>query len=117
MTDSRQTTYDTRGEQMFLHLTDEELTRLAKFGVPRSYRAGEALVRVGETGPGLTLILTGRVEVTRRDGGQNTHIVTHERGNFLGELAQLSGRPFLVDAVALTDVEAVPILPDKLRAL
>ena len=35
----------------------------------------------------------------------------------MGELAQLSGRPYLVDAVALTDVEAVAISPDQLRAL
>jgi thioredoxin reductase (NADPH) len=33
------------------------------------------------------------------------------------ELAQLSGRPFLVDAQALTDVDAVAIPPDRLRAL
>jgi thioredoxin reductase (NADPH) len=102
---------------MFLRLTDAELARLAKFGQPRSYGAGEALVRVGEVGPGMTLILSGKVDVSRRDGRENTHIVTHERGNFLGELAQLSGRPFLVDAVAQTDVEAVAIAPDRVRAL
>ena len=35
----------------------------------------------------------------------------------MGELAQLSGRPYLVNAVALTDVQAVAISPDRLRAL
>jgi thioredoxin reductase (NADPH) len=35
----------------------------------------------------------------------------------MGELAQLSGRPSLVDAEALTDVEAFTIAPDRLRAL
>ncbi len=35
----------------------------------------------------------------------------------MGELAQLSGRPYLVDEKALTDVEAVAIPPDRLRAL
>ena len=35
----------------------------------------------------------------------------------MGELAQLSGRPYLVDEEALTDVEAVAIPPDRLRAL
>lgn len=35
----------------------------------------------------------------------------------MGELAQLSGRPALVDAYALTDVEAVAIPPQQLRAL
>ena len=35
----------------------------------------------------------------------------------MGELAQLSGRPSLVDGVALTDGEAIVIPPDRLRAL
>ncbi|HKH26813.1 MAG TPA: FAD-dependent oxidoreductase [Sphingomicrobium sp.] len=102
---------------MFPRLTDDELARLSRFGQPRSYRAGDMVARVGEAGFGLTLILSGQVEVTERRGGDRSPIVTHEHGNFLGELAQLSGRPFLVDAQALTDVEAVAIPPDRLRAL
>jgi thioredoxin reductase (NADPH) len=102
---------------MFLRFSDEEIARLVKFGEPRSYQAGNYIVRVGETGPGLLLILSGRVEVTRQDGAERKQIVVHERGNFMGELAQLSGRPFLVDEKALTDVEAVAIPADRLRAL
>ena len=102
---------------MFLRFSDEELARLSKFGEPRSYKAGDMLARVGEAGPGLMLILSGAVEVTQPNAGERRHIVTHERGNFMGELAQLSGRPYLVDEKALTDVEAVAISPDRLRAL
>ena len=79
--------------------------------------AGEYWSRTGETGPGLMLVLSGRVEVTAANGDERQQIVTHERGNFMGELAQLSGRPYLVDEQALTDVEAVAIPPDRLRAL
>ena len=110
-------TYATRGAQMFLRFDDSEIARLARFGEPRSYRAGEWIARVGEVGPGLLLILSGQVEVTEPSGGERRHIVTHERGNFMGELAQLSGRPFLVDEEALTDVKAVAFSPAKLRAL
>jgi thioredoxin reductase (NADPH) len=102
---------------MFLRFSDEELARLSKFGEPRSYKAGDMIARVGEAGPGLMLILSGAVEVTQPNAGERRHIVTHERGNFMGELAQLSGRPYLVDEKALTDVEAVAIPPDRLRAL
>ena len=117
MSVEHQTVYDTRGAQMFPRLADDEVARLARFGEPHSYKAGEYLVRVGEKGLGLMLILAGRVEVTRAEGGEQKHIVTHERGNFMGELAQLSGRPYLVDELALTDVEAVAIPPERLRAL
>ena len=97
MTDSQRDLIATRGAQMFPRLTDDELSRLSRFGEPRSYRAGEMISRIGETGPGLMLVLSGEVDVTQNDHGQPTHIVTHERGNFMGELAQLSGRPVLVD--------------------
>ena len=117
MTDDFGPTYTARGDQMFLRFGDSEVARLARFGEPRSYKAGDMVVRRGEVGPGLMLILSGRVEVTRPENGKPLHIVTHERGNFMGELAQLSGRPYLVDEQALTDVEAVAIPADKLRGL
>jgi len=110
-------TYASRADQMFLRFSDDEVQRLCRFGQPRSYKKGDMLARTGEAGPGLMLILSGQVEVTQPSGGEPRHIVTHERGNFMGELAQLSGRPYLVDEEALTDVEAVAIPPERLRAL
>lgn len=117
MSEAQGETISTRGAQMFPRLTNDEIARLSRFGEPRSYRAGEYLVRVGEAGPGLMLILAGNVYVSQPDSGSEKHIVTHAAGNFMGELAQLSGRPFLVNERALTDVEAVAIAPDRLRAL
>ena len=103
---------------MFPTLTANEIDRLCRFGEPRSYKAGEAVVRVGELGPGLALVLAGEIEVTQRDQtGHSQLIVTHKRGNFMGELAQLSGRPYLVDEIAVTDAEIMAISPEKLRAL
>ena len=117
MSDALGETYATRGDQMFLRFSDAEIDRLTRFGERHSYRQGDMLARVGEAGPGLMLILSGKVEVTQPNGGDRRHIINHERGNFMGELAQLSGRPYLVDERALTDVEAVAIAPDRLRAL
>jgi len=117
MSDARQGLIATRGAQMFPRLGDEEVARLARFGEPRSYRAGEAVAVVGEAGSGLFLVLSGRIEVSREEGGRAESIVTHERGNFMGELSGLSGRPYLVNAIALTDAEVVAIAPERLRAL
>ena len=117
MSDERNTTIAERGAQMFPRLGDAELARIGRFGQPRQFRAGDTIARVGQAGAGLLLVLAGRIEVTRHERGHAARIVTHERGNFLGELAQLSGRPYLVDAVALSDVEALSIPPEKVRAL
>ncbi len=118
MTDLQQSIIAERGAQMFPTLTAAELERLRRFGTPMHFAAGEAMQRTGETGHGLMLILAGEAEVTqRKPGHEPLHIVTHRTGAFMGELAQLSGQPVLVDAVALSDVDAVAIAPDRLRAL
>jgi thioredoxin reductase (NADPH) len=118
MADPAQTIIATRGAQMFPNLTLDEMVRLRRFGEAREFRKGEALATVGKSGLGLILILDGEVEISQHDEtGKRTHIVTHQRGSFMGELAQLSGRPSLVDAYALTDVEAVVLPPERLRAL
>jgi len=109
---------EARRDQMFPTLEPAEVDRLRRFGEPRSYRAGDALVKVGEVGHGLTVVLAGEVAITRRDElGRREAIVTHGPGAFMGELAQLSGRPALVDAFAEGPVEALVIPPEKLRAL
>src|ERR1700674_2545564 len=113
-----QSIIDTRRHQMFPTLEAAEIERVRRFGQVRSYGAGEALAKVGDTGHGLTIILAGRVDITQHDQlGLRTPIVTHGPGAFMGELAQLAGRPALVDAYAQGPVEGLFIPPDRLRAL
>jgi thioredoxin reductase (NADPH) len=109
---------DSRAAQMFPTLTPAEIERMRRFGAPRSYAPDEALVEVGQTGHGMTVILSGEVRITSRDDrGEPQLIVAHRAGGFMGELAQLSGRPSLVDAHAVGPVEALIIPPERLRAL
>ena len=65
MSDALGETYAARGDQMFLRFSDAEIDRLTRFGERHSYRQGDMLARVGEAGPGLMLILAGKVEVTQ----------------------------------------------------
>lgn len=107
-----------RSEQMFPALEPDEIDRVRRFGEARSFKSGDALAKTGSVTPGLMIILSGSVDITQQDQvGHRTHIVTHKPGSFMGELAQLSGRPALVDAHALEDVETLVIPPDKLRSL
>ena len=107
-----------RREQIFPVLTAAEIARVHRFGVERSFGDGGALQTVGKVGEGLMIILRGHIEAIQRDAmGLQLPIVTQGPGAFLGELAQLAGRPALVDAFARGSVEALVIPPDKLRAL
>ncbi len=110
-------TMDSRWEQMFPVLDAIEIQRLRRFGQPRSYGPGEALIKAGEAGHGLAVILAGTVQITQRDSERRTPIATHEAGAFMGEIAQLSGRPSLVDAYAEGPVEVLIIPPERLRAV
>jgi hypothetical protein len=75
-------------------------------------------VRVGDPGFGLSLILSGQVAVTHPDdAGRPRLLVTHGPGSIMGELAQLSGRPSLVNGHAVGPVETISIPPARLRAL
>ena len=109
---------EVRRGQMFPVLEPEEIERLARFGERRSYAAGDRMVATGEIAPGAFVILGGRVDVTQRGPhGQSELIVTHGRGSFQGELAQLSDHPSLVDAIATEAVEAIVVPPRRLRDL
>jgi len=111
-------TLETRREQMFPKLSPEEIERLRRFGTVRRYRAGEALYRTGEISPGMFVIISGSVSVTRREGlGRVLPILEEGPGDFLAEVGQLSGRPSFVDAHAITDVETLLVPTDRLRAL
>jgi thioredoxin reductase (NADPH) len=118
MSDLTRTIIDTRRDQMFPVLAPPEIERVRRFGVVRTHGAGDVLIKVGEAGHGLAIILSGEVDVTRfHESGSGELIVTHHPGGFMGELAQLAGRPALVDAYARGPVEALLIPPDRLRAL
>ncbi|HEY0235766.1 MAG TPA: FAD-dependent oxidoreductase [Afipia sp.] len=107
-----------RHEQMFPTLTPREIERMRGFGEVAHYKNGEALFTAGQKGPGMLVVLSGHVAITQRDGlGNLTPIAEQGQGQFLAELAQLSGRPALVDGQAEGDVEVLVIPSDRLRAL
>ncbi len=112
---------ESRYDQMFPRLDPAEIDRLRRFGSARAYGAGERLVTTGDVSPGMFVILTGEVAITQHSVlGHDEAIVLHGPGSFMGELAQLSGRPSLVDARATRPVEALLIpsrrIPDVLVA-
>ena len=107
---------DTRRDQMFPKLSAHDFARLQRFGCIRQFPPGTMIMKAGDVAPGLAFVLKGTIDV--RQGGAVSHrqaIVQHGPGGFLGELAQLSDRPALVDAVAEDAVEAIVVPPRRLR--
>ena len=108
----------TRSHQTFPVLDPQEMERVRRFGVLHTFEKGEALATAGRRSPGVMVILSGQVRVTRQNiTGAEEHIVTYGPGGFLGGLEQLAGRPSLVDARATEVVSALVIAPELLRTL
>jgi thioredoxin reductase (NADPH) len=111
-------TLATRSEQVFPVLDAHEMERVRRFGVFRTFAAGEALAVSGRHSAGVMVILSGQVGASRRDtAGLDEHIVTYGPGSFLGGLEQVAGRPSLVDARAMEAVSALVIAPESLRTI
>jgi thioredoxin reductase (NADPH) len=111
-------TLATRGHQIFPVLDAQEMERVRRFGVLRTFATDEALAAAGRRSAGVMVILSGHVRASRTDiTGLEEHIVTYGPGGFLGGLEQLAGRPSLVDARATEAVSALVIAPELLRTL
>ena len=82
---------------LFAELAPEDLQRIAGSAVEHLYPAGEALVREGEPGDELVVIVEGTVSVLRADGQL---IRTYGPGDHIGELAVLRERPRAATVVA-----------------
>lgn len=116
--DASHSVIENRYDQMFPELSPAEVERLRRFGEPRSYEAGARVVTAGEPSPGMVLVLRGELAVTQHNVlGHDQLIVTHGPGHFMGELAQLSGRPSLVDARATTALDVIVIPSTRLHEL
>src|SRR5271168_1296385 len=106
-----------RRDQMIPRLDSLQIERVRRFGELRSFVKGDAVFTAGHVGPGLVVILAGKVDVLRHDPGHQELIVAYEPGQFMGELAQMAGRPALADAIAQEPVQALMISAERLRAL
>jgi thioredoxin reductase (NADPH) len=123
-----------RLQQMFPVLSAAEIDRVRPFGEVRRFSPGEALSQAGRGGPGMYVILSGRVAVTGRDAvGQPLPVARFAEligatledmkeivpGEVLAEIGHLSGQPSVsvIDAKAVGEVEAISVPPEGLRAL
>jgi CRP-like cAMP-binding protein len=77
---------------------------------PRSYEAGEHLIRQDEPGEYLLLIFSGAAEAFVHHGsGDRTKVGEFGRTDVVGEISPLTGEPRTADVVARTPVRALQL--------
>jgi thioredoxin reductase (NADPH) len=81
----------------------------------RRYNDGEKLFRVGDRNFSFFIVTSGEVEIVDESGETPSTVTVHGPGEFTGEVAQLTGTPAVVTAVARGDCEVYEVSPDALR--
>jgi thioredoxin reductase (NADPH) len=102
---------------VFPALTEAQMRRLISQGTPRSVRAGEVLVELGEGEIPIFVIMSGELEILRPSFAQETLIRVIGPGRFTGEINTLSGRRAFARVRARQDSEVIEITRKNLVAL
>jgi hypothetical protein len=103
---------------LFERLDPEDLQRVAAVADERSFATDAVIVREGEVGDELFVILEGTVRVERVEPDGSTRILrTYGPGDHVGELAVLLQRPRVATVVAETELRTLVIDGDGLTAI
>ena len=96
---------------VFSSLPREILAAITAEGVERTFELGEFVVREGDAGEELFVILEGEARVERN----GSTLATFGAGEFFGEIAVFDGRSRSADVVAASPLRALAISRDVLR--
>jgi flavin reductase (DIM6/NTAB) family NADH-FMN oxidoreductase RutF len=95
----------------FSSLPPEILDAITSQGDERIFESGEFVVREGDPGEELFVILDGEARVERKGSA----LATFGAGEFFGEIAVFDGRPRSADVVAATHLRTLAISRDLIR--
>jgi hypothetical protein len=105
---------------LFSGIPAEELVSVLTAVRPERVNAGQVVVREGEPGDTLYLIVQGTLRVsTKGQDGEDVALAALGAGDFFGEVALLTGRPRTATVSALTETELLALdraTVDRLRA-
>ncbi|MBV9217445.1 MAG: mechanosensitive ion channel family protein [Acidobacteria bacterium] len=102
---------------IFAPLSDEEIERLANVSTTRTYAPGEAIVRQGQEGNSMFVVLRGTVKVQIPEKTYQKTISTLKENDFFGEMSLLTGEPRTANVVAFEETEVMRIDKSGLKPI
>lgn len=106
------------GESLLFESLDEAGRELlAASGIAHTHRAGEMVIREGDTGDSLFVVLSGRVRLVIERDGAVIEIGTLARPACFGEASVFSGRPRAETVEALEETRVVCYSRDQIEAI
>ena len=94
-----------RSVPLFTNLSDEALNDMVERLMPDKFASGEDIVRQGDRGDKLFLIMRGEVDVIQSDGTTEHKVNTLKEGDYFGEYALLTGEDRTATVRAASPVE------------
>ncbi len=93
---------------LFSGLKKRGLKSLAEFCVERPFREGETLVKQGDSGIGVYILVSGKVKVVNETAdGDEMEVAVHGPGDFFGEMTVLDNAPRSASVIAVEDTECL----------
>lgn len=104
---------------LFSSLPEEQLQALASGLVSRNFPAGQTIVRRGEAGESMFVLMEGLLEVRTElvPGSAEQPVAVIQPGEFMGEMSLLTGEPRMGTVVAMTDVVMWEITKKQMEPL
>ena len=89
---------------IFSGLDKAYLEQISEYCVEKSYKEGETIIRQGDSGIGLFMIVSGLVTIMKETaGGEHLYIAEHGPGEFFGEMSVLDNAPRSANVIAKED--------------
>jgi CRP/FNR family transcriptional regulator, cyclic AMP receptor protein len=104
-----------RNVALFKGLQSKQIKSLARWTTTRSYQPGQVIVSEGQSGLGLYIIQSGKVQISMHSAHGERDIRAMGPGESFGEISLLDDRPRSATATALEPTTAV--LLDKSQFL
>lgn len=102
---------------IFAPLDDEEIERLASASTSRVYAPGEAVVRIGQEGNSMYVIIRGGVKVQIPENDYMKTIGTLRENDFFGEMSLLTGEPRSANVITTEESEVLRIDKSGLKPI
>ena len=102
---------------IFAPLSDEETDRLAKASRIRVYAPGEAIVRTGQEGNSMFVILRGSVDIQITQNGATKILNRLRENDFFGEMSLFTGEPRTATVVAVEETQVLRIGKEAVKQI
>ncbi len=111
-----------RKVQTFQNMNTDELRLLANISEEVTFSSGEQILREGERGDTLYIIISGKVSIRRKTvwdvtPGDITYLANLGSGEYFAEMSIFDNEPHSADAVALEDTELLAVRQAPLIAV